>query len=179
LESERLHKLVLDLISISKGAIFIEEEAKKIVMKGLINSICDDMKIKAQKYSLTLIRDIEEGYIFGQENKIKQLIINIIDNAIKYTATGSITISLKYDATANTFITDVTDTGPGISPEELVKLFEKFIRGNAGKSSKGGSGLGLYLGKRIVELHHGSISVTSPGLGKGSTFSVILPKPTL
>ncbi len=57
------------------------------------------------------------------------------------------------------------------------KIFdEKFIRGNAGKSSKGGSGLGLYLGKRIIELHHGSIAVTSPGLGKGSTFSVLLPK---
>lgn len=87
MESERLHNLVLDLIDISKGISLIEEEDKEIDMAKLLNEICDDMETKACKHSLTLCRCIEKGYIIGKANKIRQVLINIIDNAIKYSYT--------------------------------------------------------------------------------------------
>lgn len=170
---------LLDISKIEQGGLVMSTEPIDLVQ--LLDQLSEEFRITAgtKQLGLTFTTDLPVAIISGDKTKLRQVFVNIIDNAIKYTSTGSITITLKYNSDGNNFVTDVTDTGPGISPEELVKLFEKFIRGNAGKSSKGGSGLGLYLGKRIIELHHGSISVTSPGLGKGSTFSVILPKPSL
>lgn len=167
---------LLDISKIEQGGLVMSNEPIDLVQ--LLDQLSEEFRITASTKQLTLsfVTDLPVAIISGDKTKLRQVFVNIIDNAIKYTPAGSIVITLKHNTVGNTFITDVTDTGPGISPEELVKLFEKFIRGNAGKSSKGGSGLGLYLGKRIIELHHGSIAVTSPGLGKGSTFSVLLPK---
>ena len=104
--------------------------------------------------------------------KIRQVILNVIDNAIKYTQKGSITVNLSKDTVAGTVRVAVTDTGMGISPEEKEKLFQKFSRGEGGKTNTGGSGLGLYLAKQIAEAHGGHISIDSPGVGLGSTFSI-------
>lgn len=167
---------LLDISKIEQGGLVMNNEPVDLVQ--LLDQLSEEFRITASTKQLTLsfVTDLPVAIISGDKTKLRQVFVNIIDNAIKYTQSGSITVSLHYNTPDNTFIADVTDTGPGISPEELVQLFEKFIRGNAGKSSKGGSGLGLYLGKRIMELHKGTISVTSPGIGKGSTFSITLPK---
>jgi signal transduction histidine kinase len=167
---------LLDISKIEQGGLVMSSEPVDLVQ--LLDQLSEEFRITAGTKQLTLsfVTDLPVAIISGDKTKLRQVFVNIIDNAIKYTTVGSVIIILKYDNSDNTFIIDVTDTGPGISPDELNQLFEKFIRGNAGKSSKSGSGLGLYLGKKIIELHHGSITANSSGLGKGSTFSVVLPK---
>jgi signal transduction histidine kinase len=107
--------------------------------------------------------------------KIKQVFLNIIDNSLKYTKEGNISISLIKDDAEKVLIFSVTDSGIGITDEMKKKLFTKFGRGEGSVLNSGGSGLGLYLAQEIVKAHQGSISVTSEGENKGSTFSVTLP----
>lgn len=113
--------------------------------------------------------------------KIKQVILNLVDNAIKYTEKGEVIIktetkkpSEKYQQ--GSILIAVQDTGPGLSKEELSRLFESYTRGEAGKKyGPGGLGLGLYVAKKFAEIHGGGVWAESEGLGKGSTFYVELP----
>lgn len=107
--------------------------------------------------------------------RINEVINNFLANACNYTEPGG-KITLWAEFKDNYIITHVQDTGRGLSKEALERLFTKFYRvpGNLEQASKG-NGLGLYISKAIVELHHGKIWVESPGLGKGSTFSFSLP----
>lgn len=105
--------------------------------------------------------------------KIRQIFLNIIENAIKYTDGGSVSVKLvRKDAHAE--IT-VHDTGRGITPEEKKFIFQKFARGKEAARNSKGSGLGLYIANEFAHVHGGRIEVESEGLGKGSTFTVILP----
>ena len=98
----------------------------------------------------------------------------MIDNAIKYTQKGGVTVRLSGDETK--VRVSVTDTGVGIAPEDLAVLFQKFRRGKeSGKVNVSGTGLGLYVAKNFTEAHGGSISIESEGVGKGSTFTLELP----
>jgi signal transduction histidine kinase len=106
--------------------------------------------------------------------KVRQVILNLIDNSIKYTEKGSIDVTLSKDIGKSMIKLAIKDTGMGISPEEKQKLFEKFARGAGGKSNTTGSGLGLYLAKTIAKAHGGEISIDSPGVGLGSTFTIEL-----
>jgi signal transduction histidine kinase len=107
--------------------------------------------------------------------RINEVINNFIANAINYTEPGG-KVTIWSEFKDNYIFTHVTDTGRGLPKEAINHLFTKFYRvpGNLDQASKG-NGLGLYISKAIVELHHGKIWVESPGLGKGSTFSFSLP----
>lgn len=105
--------------------------------------------------------------------KIKEAIGNIIDNAVKYTPVGSVTVAL--DRHGDTARLVVKDTGIGIPPEVLPHLFAKFSRADAHHANIQGSGIGLYLAKTFIETHGGTIRVESTGEGKGSTFVIELP----
>ena len=167
---------LLDISKIEQGGLVLTKEPVDLV--ELLDHLSEEYRMTAESKQLSLLfkTDLPVAIISGDKTKLRQVFVNIIDNAIKYTESGLITVNLSYDAERNNFIASVIDTGPGISAEELENLFEKFARGKAGKASSAGSGLGLYLGKKIVELHNGDILVTSEGISKGSTFSVILPK---
>ena len=89
-ESERLNLLVLDLIKISKGISTVDENKIEIALDEVINQICDDMQIKASKYGIKINRNITPGKIYGRINKIRELFINIADNAIKYSSSSNI-----------------------------------------------------------------------------------------
>lgn len=176
--SDEMIETVNDLLDISKieqGGLVMTYEPVDLV--EMLDRLSEELRINAQMKHLTILftTELPLAIITGDKTKLRQVFTNIIDNAVKYTQAGSITVKLDYNKEKNVFEISVTDTGPGISEEELDNLFEKFARGKAGKSVKG-SGLGLYLGKRITELHRGTITVTSPGLGKGTTFTVSLPK---
>jgi signal transduction histidine kinase len=107
----------------------------------------------------------------GDSAKIKQVLNNIIDNAIKYTKHGW--VHAKLEKNGSTYRFSVSDTGVGIHPETLPKLFEKFIRaGNANEANVIGTGLGLYVAKQMIQKHNGRIWAESEGEGKGSTFVV-------
>lgn len=107
-------------------------------------------------------------------SKMRQVIQNLLDNSVKYTDRGYINVSVGRDGDHILII--ITDTGRGISPEFIPKLFERFHREMAtGKRQVEGSGLGLFIAKQIVSGHHGDVRAESPGEGKGSTFYIRLP----
>ena len=100
--------------------------------------------------------------------------LNFVDNAIKYTEQGKITVTIKPEH--QDLILAVTDTGRGLKRSEISKLFTKFTRvGGAARAYTEGTGLGLYVAKQIVEELNGTVDVSSPGLGQGSTFSMRIP----
>ena len=164
---------LLDISKIEQGGMVLNKE--EFDMHDFIRRIVEEFRITAEKKGLimTFHGENEPCLVTADENKIRQVLVNLIDNAIKYTEKGSIEINFtKTDTVAKV---DIKDTGPGINPEELSLLFTKFLRGEAGKASQGGSGLGLYLAKKIIEEHNGDIAVRSKGLGEGSTFTMCLP----
>lgn len=109
------------------------------------------------------------------DDKIRDVFLNLVDNAIKYTPEGSVTAAIKKDGRDKVHFT-CTDTGVGIAKDEVSHLFEKFVRGNSiAKVQPDGSGLGLYIVKRIVEGHNGKLWAESEGVGKGTTFHVVIP----
>ena len=174
--SSHLTKIVEDLLNVSKiEAGGMKYEMAPFDLEKATRDLSVDLSITAQKKGLTLsfTTDNKGPYtINGDMEKVRQVILNVIDNAIKYTEKGSIAVNLSKDISKGMFRVAVTDTGMGISHDEKEKLFQKFSRGEGGKTNTGGSGLGLYLAKQIAEAHGGHISIDSPGVGKGSTFSI-------
>ena len=114
--------------------------------------------------------------IVADELKIRQVIKNLIDNAIKYTQTGGITVSAELTGGAPNFVKiKIADTGVGLDKNEIERLFTKFTRTESGKKAHaGGAGIGLYIAKVITEKHGGKIWVESEGKGKGSAFFIEL-----
>jgi signal transduction histidine kinase len=176
--STHLTKVVEDLLNVSK----IEAGGMKYFMVPFdiekpVKELSTDLSITAQNKGLTLTfaTDGTGPYMVnGDVEKIRQVVLNVIDNAIKYTQSGSIAILLSRDVEKGKIRIAVTDTGMGISSGEREKLFLKFSRGAGGHTNTTGSGLGLYLAKQISEAHGGSISIDSPGVGQGSTFTISL-----
>lgn len=174
--TEDLVSTVNDLLDISKieqGGMAMKME--EFDLHDFIGRLVEEFRITAEKKGLKLSfeGDNVSCFVLADQNKIRQVFVNLIDNAVKYTEKGSVTVSFK--KLGEMAKIKVTDTGPGISKDELSELFEKFLRGKAGKASEGGSGLGLYLAKKIIDSHKGSLEAYSDGLGKGSVFIVELP----
>lgn len=158
-ESERLNLLVLDLINISKGISTIDENKMDINLGDLLNQICDDMQIKANKYRININRDIYEGFIYGRINKIRELIINIIDNAIKYSRNSN-DIYVNGEVKEDNYIIEVINSGQIIPEEVYNSIFDPFIRNN-NYEDEDSRGLGLYLCNEIVKDHDGEITITN------------------
>ncbi len=164
---------LLDISKIEQGGLVMKLE--KINLDEVVKQVVEEFTITAQKKSLDMTFVNKNGTctLSADPNKLRQVFVNIIDNAIKYTDTGTITVRLVHDTKQATV--EITDTGAGISPEEISGLFTKFIQGKAGSKTKTSSGLGLYLAKKIMEMLHGDITVQSEGSGKGSTFTITIP----
>ncbi len=154
-----------------------------------VASIVDSEKFHAKEkdlslnYQLSAEKDIAGGkvvrplyYTFVDPHRIAEVLQNIIDNAVKYTMEGSIAVRLTGDSAVAQV--QVSDTGVGIPEEDIPHLFQKFYRvDSTATRTVGGTGLGLYISKKIVELYDGQIWVESK-LGKGSTFFINLPRLT-
>ncbi len=121
-----------------------------------------------------MLQDITPVQVYGDPDQLKQVLVALLDNALKYTPyEGSVTLSLTADQ--NFAVVKVSDTGIGILPEDLPHIFERFYRADRARSrDRGGSGLGLTIAENIVQEHQGSIEVESAP-GKGSTFTLRLP----
>jgi PAS domain S-box-containing protein len=169
--------LVEDLLNISRiEAGRLEVSVQPFSLNQLIQEVLNHLEVRYQTKNIRIKLDLPDEPIKLQADrqKIEQALTNIIDNAIKYTyEKGTIRISaIVTDATAEI---KVKDTGVGISPDHIGHIFEKFYRENNPLSVKeGGSGLGLYISKKLIELHGGTITATSKR-GHGSTFSIKLP----
>jgi signal transduction histidine kinase len=155
----------------------MEYSIETINLKELLKSIVDEYSSVAKNHNLDLkfiCVDEKPILIKADKLKVKQIFSNLVDNGIKYTKEGGVTIKSKIED--DKVITKIIDTGIGISPEKLQQIFGKFIRSEeAIKMDVGGTGLGLYVAKVMTEAMSGNISVKSEGLNMGSTFSVEFP----
>ena len=181
-ESKRMAKITEDLLFLSKADIRnkgivndVEFEKEELDLSALITDVYDSFLKLFEENNLTdnksrITRDI---YMSANENQIRQLMTILLDNAIKYTKEGGVTVELECDG-EYAYI-KVTDTGQGIPEDMLNRIFERFVRTDKARSrAEGGAGLGLSIAKSIAEGHGGQISVESE-VGKGSSFRVNLP----
>jgi signal transduction histidine kinase len=176
--NERMIQLVNDLLNISRIELGkMELEKGKTSIEELIQSCYVEMKMTAERKGLNFIFEKPKfplPEIMVDALKIRQVILNLIDNAIKYTKKGKVTISAEKDDSR--ILISVKDTGAGLTEKEQGVIFEGFTRGSAGITHFiEGTGLGLYIAKKYLELHRGKIWVESPGKEKGATFFVELP----
>jgi len=173
--SERLVSIIEDFMDISNiESGKMEYDFKSVNLKKLIEGVLEEMKMVIEKSGLDVSfnTDAIDGYtLFADAGKLRQVISNLTDNAIKYTPQGHVHLFLKKDTQNKKLHFTITDTGIGMSKDTIDNLFEKFSRAHdANKVNTGGSGLGLYVAKEIMKKHEARIWIESPGEGKGSTF---------
>ncbi len=168
---------VLDMSRIEAGRLKLEE--KSFDLYRLLNDLELMLCLKAEENQLRLIFERSQQvpqYINGDENKLRQVLLNLLGNALKFTQEGSIILRVKVGEkqavtpqdTIN-LLFEVEDTGPGINAEEMELLFEAFMQAKNSQKSQAGAGLGLAISRKFVNLMGGDITVDSV-VGKGSTF---------
>jgi signal transduction histidine kinase len=176
--SERLIQLIENLLNISRiESGRLQYSFMPLDLEKLVANVVEELESVAKKKGLRFTYKKPKTALPTlklDEEKLRQVIMNLIDNSIKYTKQGSVTVSLYQKD--NRVIFSVKDTGIGIDEEGKDNLFKKFSRGTGTSLiHTEGTGLGLYVAKQIVEGHGGDIWVESPGEGKGSEFLVSLP----
>ena len=195
--SQHLGKLFQDLLTSAKAEDGrLQNHPQVIEMGQMLEQLTEDMRFSAEKKSLRMdyIIGTEDGqsasgghgeaggtkmirpfyYVYVDPERLREVLTNLFDNAVKYTESGKISIGLAGDT--NVVQIRVQDSGQGIPKEDLNHLFEKFYRvDNSATRTVGGTGLGLFICRKIVELYNGRIWVESI-VGKGSTFYINLPR---
>lgn len=180
--TDRLVRLVDDLDEISKlesGKIPLIQESFNI--QELIKEVYEELAFRAKDkhITLTLKKGTERPlFVYADKQKIKQVLVNLVDNAIKYGSENGIVISGCYEVDEQHIYIEVSDDGPGIPEEHLPRIFERFYRADRSRARAiGGTGLGLAIVKHIVEAHGQTVNVRSkPGVG--SSFGFTLDKAT-
>jgi signal transduction histidine kinase len=166
----------LDVSRIEQGSM--KYDYSIFNLKELIASIIGELKPTIEKAKLDISFDYnaQDTYVVNaDQGKIKQVISNIIDNSTKYTPKGWIKVKIEKNKSTNKILISIKDSGVGIRPEVLPNLFAKFTRApDASKTNIMGTGLGLYVAKKIMEAHKGRIWAESEGQDKGSTFFIEL-----
>jgi signal transduction histidine kinase len=190
--SNRMTKLINDLLNISRiesGRILLNVEKAEIL--EIADAIVSEMQPKADQLEVSLNIDRQAKKkgtdqvvaippVIADKDKVAEVIVNFLSNSLKFTPPqGTITISFEVDDVAQQVLLHVTDTGVGLTPDQIPKLFKKFGMLKETYRTKTeaaqGTGLGLYVSKSIIELHGGKIGVVSEGQNKGSKFSFSLP----
>lgn len=181
-EGERMRRLVQSLLHLAQTDSAPVRRSECVNVSLIAREVVREMMPLAQERGLHLQlheANEREPLIYGSSDELRQVVLNLVDNAFNATATGG---SVRLAVT--TLIVDgqecialeVADTGDGIAPDDLVRIFERFYRVDAARArGAGGSGLGLAIGRALVHQHGGSLSAESQ-LGVGSTFRVLLPR---
>ena len=174
--ADRLTMLVEDLLSLSKMESNSDTlDISKVKLYPLVNSIFEELSSRAAKRDFTLINELNKDLELPvDESRIRQVLFNLIDNALKYSGNGkSVCVGCK-KGLQNYWEISVADNGPGIPEEAQGRIFERFYRVDKSRSRESGdTGLGLAIVKHIVQLHGGSVWCDSK-VGKGSTFNFTL-----
>ena len=182
-QAERMSRLVDDLLSLSR--VEMREYlplSDEVELGSVLTEVAQTLEPLAKRagVTLTLSRTDDAAVVRGDRDELMQVFQNLVQNAVKYGhGEGKVEIRMAHEAAASgrseRFRVDVIDDGPGIAPQHLPRLTERFYRVNVAASrEKGGTGLGLAIVKHILNRHRGELIVTSK-LGHGSTFSVLLP----
>ncbi|MBM2810239.1 MAG: periplasmic sensor signal transduction histidine kinase [Chloroflexi bacterium] len=170
-EAQRMSRLVERLLALARADAGQQLSRTAVRIDEIVRTVHREVQPLAQQVAVRIDR-IAAIQVMGDPDALKQLLLILVENGIKYTpAAGEVTIGLALES--RDVVLSVTDTGCGISPEDIPRLFERFFRAATARSS-GGTGLGLAIAQWIVEEHGGAIHVTSQ-LGAGSTFAVRLP----
>jgi heavy metal sensor kinase len=175
-EIRRMSHIVDQLLTLARADTGKESlSLKKVSLSELISELSLDVKALCEDKGLQFqLGQIEDLTVNGDEIKLRQLLLNLIDNAIKYTPSGG-SVAVSADSAGKLAVISVSDTGIGIPVEDLPHIFERFYRVDKARSpTEGGSGLGLAIAQHIAEAHGGRIEVESE-VGKGSTFRAYLP----
>ena len=166
---------VLDLAKVEAGQIELEVSPfslREALERGVVivreRATRDDVRV-------SLSADPGVDTVTGDERRIRQVVFNLLSNAVKFAPAGS-TVDVAATRVDGEVRVSVSDSGPGIAPEDRARIFEEFQQAAAGREQREGTGLGLALSRRLVELHGGHIWVDSE-VGKGSTFVFTLPMP--
>ncbi|GAA6624103.1 PAS domain S-box protein [Scytonema sp. NUACC26] len=173
---------VLDVSRIITGKLRLEVRPVKLV--PVILSAIETISSAADAKDITIesFLDPSIGVVLGDPNRLQQIVWNLLSNAVKFTPRGGkveVKLSIEesqWEKTQQSVLIKVKDTGEGIAPEFLPYVFERFRQADSSSTrSHGGLGLGLAIVRHLVELHGGTVRVTSPGLARGTTFIISLP----
>ena len=173
---QHLLSLINDILDLSKiEAGRMELELTEFDLSGMVDNTMTLVRERAVRYGIALGRSIDErlGTIHADERKVKQVLLNLLSNALKFTPEGG-KIDVRAALSNDTAEISVTDTGVGIAPEDQATVFEEFRQVGTASKKVEGTGLGLAISRKFIELHGGRIWVKSE-VGRGSTFAFSLP----
>jgi heavy metal sensor kinase len=176
-EVERLSGIVKALLALARlDTGEAQHERERLHLGRLVESTTEQMALLAEEKNIRLTRDVDSGTeVEGDKTRVQQVIVNLLDNAIKYTPNGG-SVQLSVRADEHWAVLEVSDSGPGIPPVALPHIFERFYRVDQGRSrSVDGAGLGLSIVHSICVAHGGSVTAENREAG-GSRFTVKLPK---
>jgi PAS domain S-box-containing protein len=173
----RLVDDLLDLTRISRGIIELHFETVDLhaALRGAVSVF--QKELEAKELAVTMALHARESHVWADPSRLQQVFFNLLSNAIKFTpAGGSIMLRSRTDAAGRLMLT-ITDTGIGIEPQTLSRLFQPFEQGQQSTTSRryGGLGLGLSITRALLQMHQGSVRALSEGEGRGSTFEILLP----
>lgn len=174
--AERMHCLISDISELSmieSGNVSIEKG--HVRLSHIVDEIFTNLSSKAGEREIELVNNVAaEERVFADPTRLEQMLTNLIDNAIKFNVSGgAVRVSVEQRRESSAIF--VSDTGEGILPEQLDRIFERFYRADRGRTRDiGGTGLGLAIVKHLAKLHGGEITVRSK-LGEGTTFTIELP----
>jgi len=174
-ETERLSQMVEELLDFSRmqSGHFTLQNATMDILAELGEAVLMYSE-KARRENVEIVYNEPEmlPFVFGDKNRIRQVFINVIDNAIKYSSKEGGTVTVKAYQKDEMVVVSVTDTGVGIKESDLAKVKTKFYKAN---HTRRGSGIGLAVADEIVGMHGGTLDITSKGEGKGTTVTISLP----
>ncbi|MFA6075281.1 MAG: HAMP domain-containing sensor histidine kinase [Negativicutes bacterium] len=174
-EQLRMAKLIDDLLFLASCDGRKKVEKKRFDVSQALNEVVGSMSVLFTEKAITLNKEIDSAQMLnGNEARIKQLLVILLDNACKYTPSGG-WVTAKLIGTKAEIVISISDSGAGISESERQRIFDRFYRSDKSRSrATGGSGLGLAIAVQIVAEHHGTISVANEA-GAGAVFTVRLP----
>ncbi len=171
-EADRLRTVAEDLLTLARGDGHQPVTRESVDLHALLHDVTESLRPLAEEKELELNLDVSEPLTLqGDNDQLIRLFVNLLDNAIKYTEHGTITVKAQHVSNEQLCIT-VTDTGGGIPPDHLPHVFERFYRVESSRTTRG-AGLGLTIAQEIAQAHGGAITVTS-AVGVGTTFVVRL-----
>jgi len=177
ISSERLIELINSLLNMSRIEMGrMEFKFEKAQIEEIAESVTEELLIQARRKNLSLSFKKPKKLlpkIKIDKEKIRQVILNLVDNAVKYTEKGRVTVKLRSITSKIQVV--IKDTGIGMTRGELESLFSMYVRGKRRGIFPEGSGLGLYVARKMVEAHNGKVWAESKGKGRGSTFYIELP----
>jgi two-component system OmpR family sensor kinase len=173
-ETTRMRRIVNDLLLLAQADAGLKLYRQPVEMDTLLLEVYRQAQVMAKGVAVRLGAE-DQALVLGDADRLRQVLLNLVDNALKHTTAGGGEVTLTLRRAAGWVQVGVEDNGAGIAPEDLPHIFERFYRADRSRSHHGGSGLGLAIAKWVAQAHGGRIEVESR-VGKGSTFTLWLPE---